>query len=468
MTDPTDLDLTETDADVAFPSASPNQYDDLTIDDDGDEEEGDEIGRTVRTRSADPEITSLFDKHKRGRLVAQPEFQRMYVWDRSKASRLIESALLDIPLPIVYLSEEPDGREYVIDGQQRLTSFFSFMDGSFPNGRVFKLQGLKVLPELNGLTFKELNEDAQDKVRYYTIRTITFTRDSDPDLKFEVFERLNTGSVQLNAQELRNCIYRGRYNTLLKELAQDETFRTVVGLRNQERRMKDVELVLRFAAFYHATYLKYKSPIKRFLNEDMERYRSLSDGEAADLRRAFSNAVHNVQALLGEHAFRRYYRGTEESAGYWETRKFNTSLYDVLMVTLAEVDKALLHRHLDSVREALIELMTDDQEFIDSILLSTSSVQAVRKRFDKWREALGRAMKGDRGEPRCFSLALKKELYETDPTCSICGNQIQTVDDAAVDHVEQYWAGGRTIPENARLTHRYCNWARSRTDVVGT
>ena len=97
MTDPTDLDLTETDADVAFPSASPNQYDDLTIDDDGDEEEGDEIGRTVRTRSADPEITSLFDKHKRGRLVAQPEFQRMYVWDRSKASRLIESALLDIP-----------------------------------------------------------------------------------------------------------------------------------------------------------------------------------------------------------------------------------------------------------------------------------------------------------------------------------------------------------------------------------
>ena len=445
---------------------TPDAYDDLDLDADDGDEETDDLGRVVRTRASDPEITSLYDKHKRGRLVAQPDFQRKYVWDRSKASRLIESALLDIPLPIVYLSEEPDGKEYVIDGQQRLTTFFSFIDGAFPGGRPFKLQGLKVLTELNGQTFADLDEQAQDKVRYYTLRTITFTKDSDPDLKFEVFERLNTGSVQLNPQELRNCIYRGPYNELLKELARDETFRSVVGLKNQERRMKDVELVLRFAAFYHASYLKYRSPMKRFLNEDMERFRAIADAQAAELRRAFSTAVHNVHALLGEHAFRRYYRGDDGTAGHWEPRRFNSSLYDVLMVTLADVDKATLHRHLDAVREALLALMTEDQDFIDAILLSTSSTQAVRKRFDKWRAALEAATKGDRREPRCFSIALKRELYHADPTCAICGQQIQALDDAAVDHVEQYWAGGRTIPENARLTHRYCNWARSRTDTV--
>jgi len=94
--------------------------------------------RSVYTDSADPEIESLYNKAKRGKLVVQPEFQRQFVWDTKRASRLLESALLDIPIPIIYISEEPDNKEYVIDGQQRLTSFFSFLDGSFP------LSGLKV------------------------------------------------------------------------------------------------------------------------------------------------------------------------------------------------------------------------------------------------------------------------------------------------------------------------------------
>jgi uncharacterized protein with ParB-like and HNH nuclease domain len=90
----------------------------------GEEIKLDEDKRTVLTKSSDPEITSLYEKWKRGRLVLQPEFQRKFVWDRKKASRLIESALLSVPLPLFYLAENADGREYVIDGQQRLTSFF--------------------------------------------------------------------------------------------------------------------------------------------------------------------------------------------------------------------------------------------------------------------------------------------------------------------------------------------------------
>jgi hypothetical protein len=107
-----------------------------------------------------------------------------------KRSVYTESALLGIPIPIIYISEEPDNKEYVIDGQQRLTSFFSFLDGSLPNKSEFKLTGLKVFRELNGKRYGELSDPLQDAIRYFKLRTVTFKRESDPNLKFEIFERL--------------------------------------------------------------------------------------------------------------------------------------------------------------------------------------------------------------------------------------------------------------------------------------
>ena len=421
--------------------------------------------RQLYTDKGDPEINSLYDDYKNGDLIIQPDFQRHFVWDAKKSSRLIESALLDIPLPVIYLSEEKDGKEYVIDGQQRLTAFFSFIDGKFPDGKDFKLTGLKVLTELNKKSFKDIDKKLQRKIRKTKIRTITFRKESEADLKFEIFERLNTGAVSLNDQELRNCIYRGPYNKLLKELSGNTDFMYLLGLRKPDKRVKDVELVLRFAAFYHFTYLNYKPPMRKFLNSDMEKYQYISVSEAAELRKAFKNAVTIIKSLLDNHAFKRFYKGDEKNPnGYWETKKFNASLYDILMYSFAKEDINKVYQNLDSIREALIHLMTNDQEFIDAIELSTSSVQAVTKRFDKWRLALQDIIGIAQKEPRCFSLKLKQELYDNDPTCSICGQRIQNIDDAAIDHIEQYWTGGKTIPENARLTHRYCNWSRPRKD----
>jgi hypothetical protein len=134
------------------------------------------------------------------------------------------------------------------------------------------------------------------------------------------------------------------------------------------------------------------------------------------------------------------------------------------MFSFAKQDKNTVYQNLDSIREGFIDLMTSDEEFITSIEKSTSSVQAVTTRFDKFRLMLQAITGIGRREPRCFSSAIKKELYEQDPTCTICGQRIQGIDDSAVDHIEQYWTGGKTIPENARLTHRYCNWARPRKD----
>lgn len=422
--------------------------------------------RRVYADQGDPEIESLYGKYKRGKLVVQSDFQRYFVWDTKKSSRLIESVLLDIPLPVIYLAEEQDGKEYVIDGQQRLTSFFSFIDGKLPNDtKDFQLVGLQVFNELNRKRFKDIDEAFQDKVRYCKIRTITFRKESDPNLKFEIFERLNTGSVSLNDQELRNCIYRGKYNNLLKSLAQDEDFKHLLGVKNTEKRMRDVELVLRFAAFYHATYLKYKPPIKTFLNKDMERHQFITEKDAEDLKNAFKNAVAIILSLLGKHAFKRFYKGTAKNPdGYWEPKKFNSSLYDVLMYTFSKTQKHAVYQHLDTIRESLIHLMANDREFIEAIELSTSSIQAVTKRFDKLRLTVQDIIGIARKEPRCFSLALKEELFETNPTCTICQQRIQHLDDAAIDHIEQYWQGGKTIPENARLSHRYCNWSRSRDD----
>ena len=428
--------------------------------------------RLVYTDQGDPEIDSLYRKWKKGILIIQPDFQRGFVWDISRASRLIESILLDIPLPVIYLSQEKDGKENVIDGQQRLTSFFSFIDGKLPDpelpfGKDFRLSKLNVFTELNGHFFKDLQEETQNKIQYYKIRTITFRKESASDLKFEVFERLNTGAVSLNDQELRNCIYRGSYNDLLWELSQEKTFKELLGIKKPERRMRDVELVLRFASFFHATYINYKPPIKTFLNNDMEKYQSISEKDAQNLRNAFKNSISIIKSLLNENAFKRFHKGNDRQPnGYWERKQFNASLYDILMDTFARLDKNTVYQNLDSIREAYIELMTNDQDFINSIELSTSSTQAIQARFKKWNTAIDNIFNVSHREPRCFSFHLKEQLFNTNAICAICNQHIIDIDDSSVDHVEQYWTGGKTIPENARLTHKYCNFARSRGQTL--
>jgi len=207
--------------------------------------------RRVYSDKADRSIFELYRQYQKGNLDLQPEFQRLQVWDNSKSSRLIESVLLEVPIPVIYLSEESDCKYSVIDGQQRLNAFFKFLENNL------RLSGLTILAELNGKRFQDLPKNLQDKFENATIRIIEIRKESDPDVKFEIFERLNTGSVQLNAQELRNCIYRGRYNELLKELSGTKDFQFLLGLEKPHNRMQDRELILRFFAFYHNTYLKY-------------------------------------------------------------------------------------------------------------------------------------------------------------------------------------------------------------------
>ncbi len=203
--------------------------DSLLQNDSGEEYEIPISERKIITQPSEPTISSLVDRIDKGKLEVRSFFQRQYVWERQPVikSRLIESVILNVPIPIIYTAEdERSGKELVIDGQQRLLTFHGFKNNQF------KLKGLTILKELNGYKFNDLSNandsvikelsgklgDLQDNFCDRPLRVVKILKESHPDIKFEIFERLNRGSTKLNDQELRNCIYRGNFNELLKKI----------------------------------------------------------------------------------------------------------------------------------------------------------------------------------------------------------------------------------------------------------
>lgn len=411
--------------------------------------------RRIVTEPQDLSLRELLNLEQEGELQLQPEFQRYYVFDDNKASRLVESALMSVPLPLVYLSEEADATMSVIDGQQRLTSFFRFLKNEF------SLRGLTILTEYNRLQFRDLPSEMQRMLRGSTLRCIIIKRESNPDIKFEIFERLNTGSVKLNDQELRNCIYRGRFNALLRELAADTEWLRLLGRPSPDNRMTDREMILRFLALF-LDMNQYQPPIKRFLNQAMEARREMSEPQAQQLRDLFRKTVTMVYSVFGDKAFKRFEPGYEgRPSGNWgaETR-INMALFDAVMTSFALYESRDIVPHVDAVREALLDLMATNRTFIDAITLGTSSRDRLLARTQIWNNRLREVLSDPQSEPRLFSRAFRRQLFENDSTCSICGQQISALDDAAVDHLIPYSLGGSTTPANGRLAHRYCNSAR--------
>jgi len=432
---------------------------------DQDEQEDEQIievpikVRKINSEKSDESIFNLCRRHQKGNLDLQPEYQRQKVWDDTKSSRLIESVLLKVPIPVIYLSEEPDNKYSVIDGQQRLHAFIRFHKNELT------LRGLTILTDLNGKKFEELPDEIQNRFEDAKIHVIEILKESDPDVKFDIFERLNTGAVPLNAQELRNCVYRGSYNRLINELSEDKDFLFLLGLKNPHERMQDRELVLRFLAFYHNTYLKYTSSMKRFLNKEIEQHKNLNQQEEAELKNTFRKSVRLTKTVFGDKAFKRFIAGSvKDSNGNWE-KKLNKGLFDIIMFGFTNYEDNQIVPKSDMIREELLLFMTHDESFINSISGSgTDNKDKIFTRFDICIHALNEIIGILEHGQRSFSLEYKEQLFRSNPTCLICGQRINVLDDAEVDHIEQYWKGGETIPSNARLTHRYCNRTRIRND----
>lgn len=273
---PADQDLGETDdnEDFSFPPAE----------------------RRVITQPLDLSVQTLQEQWGSKQLVL-PDIQREYVWDNAKASRLIESLLLNIPIPVLYFAETDEAKYEIFDGHQRVRSIVNYLGGLYP------LSGLAVLREYRGLRYLELPDREQRFLRMRTLRTILISIDSHPNMKFEIYERLNTGSISLNAQELRNSIYRGPFNDLLHELANLSSFRVLIGTKLPRKRMVDEEAILRFFAMREKLGA-YKTPLKKFLNEFMSTVRSADSQKIEAYRAAFIRAVDTAAELLGQSAFR--------------------------------------------------------------------------------------------------------------------------------------------------------------------
>lgn len=253
--------------------------------------------RRLITQPLDLSVQTLCDHWKEGLLIL-PDMQREYLWDNGKASRLIESLLLNIPIPVLYFSETDDAKYEIFDGHQRTKSIVRYINNEFP------LVGLPVLSEHKSKRFHELPQKDQRFLRMRTLRVILITNDSHPNMKFEIYERLNTGSILLNAQELRKSIYRGHLNDLLSDLAKSAIFRSLIGTKMPRARMVDEEMILRFLAM-RDRLPTYRPSLKRFLNTYANEQKSKSKLDLSPLDTEFHRAVQNIDQYLGANsAFR--------------------------------------------------------------------------------------------------------------------------------------------------------------------
>lgn len=262
--------------------------------------------RKVLIQQYDYAVRQLVDMVVEGELKLNPDYQRLYRWESEKASRFVESILMNIPVPVVYFAEEADGNFSVIDGQQRLTSLLNFIRPE--PGEELTLSGLKLRPDLNDKKFTDLNRIDRSAITKRPIRCIVVLNESDQALKFEVFERLNTGSSSLTEQEVRNSIYHGNFNSLIKSLAQNSDFLEMVALPDlHKRNMKAEELILRFFAYRDLEEATdYPGNYTEYLNIHMEQNRSLTSSKRAELEKLFVDTIQLVKKTLGPGiAFRR-------------------------------------------------------------------------------------------------------------------------------------------------------------------
>lgn len=321
---------------------------------------------------ADQGLLSLASLVDSGAIDVSPRFQRRDRWDAEKQSRLVESFLTNIPVPPVYLAEDAArlGSYAVIDGKQRLTAIATFFAGKLV------LRGLTRLTSLNGLTYRTLPDGIRTALGMKNLRVTTLLRQSNEDLKHEVFLRLNTGGEVLNPQEIRNVAYRGPLNDLVYELAENAFLRTqfkvVPPSSPAFRRMTDAEMVLRFFALSD-TWLHSNSDLRFSLDRFMQIHRFASAPELSELHARFGACIETAEAVWGESAFKR--PGRDQALA---------GLYDAQMIALAEltpVQRASLVGKREAAQKSVSSLF-DTREFDESVRQATNTPSRLRYRTE--------------------------------------------------------------------------------------
>ncbi|MGA7776978.1 MAG: DUF262 domain-containing protein [Paraburkholderia sp.] len=352
------------------------------IDADDETPDPDEIpvrDRRVFTQPYDLVVESLMEQIKGETIFLRPiserpNFQRRYVWSNTLASKLIESILLNVPIPPCYLSQNEEFELDVIDGQQRLFSIYRFLNNQFP------LSGLEVLTELNQSRFHEMPLKMQRQLKTHTLRCILITNESHPEIKFDVFERLNTNTVPLNSQELRNCIYRGALNDLLANVVAYQPWLKILGKVKPDIRMRDEELALRFFAFHLHGVESYRTPQKHWLNEVAKAGARYSPEKIQDLSEVWYRSIDtSLQLFEPKECFRR-----DQGA---KAKAVNRALFDLIMHFATQASAKNVATIRDSFRERYYALL-ENGEFSDLINRAVDHTKRTKRRFELWNDAM--------------------------------------------------------------------------------
>ncbi len=319
----------------------------------------------ISSYGLDFDVEGIVRRYQRGDIEV-PGFQRGYIWTKPQASRFVESLLLGLPVPGIFLYREDDTRKLtVIDGQQRIRTLDYFCKGTFGDGKPFKLRGLSPESRFSEAGYDSLVHEDRRKLNDSVIHATIIRQEKPEDdgsSKYFVFERLNTGGTWLLPQEIRSAIYAGNFCELLAELNKNESWRKLFG--KPHKRKRDEELILRFFALYY-DYAEYGSSMVGFLNEFMKRNQTLSDERKQEFQYVFCSTTKTILEKLGERAFRLQ-------------TTLNAALLDSTMVGVAKRLEG------GKIRECLTTYNTEllkDPEYLTSVTERTSRKERVNTRI---------------------------------------------------------------------------------------
>ncbi len=319
----------------------------------------------ISSYGAEYTVDTIRQRMERGRFVV-PDFQRNFVWDRKKASRFIESLLLGLPVPSIFLyKDEGKGLHLIVDGQQRLITLMRFFKGFFGE-RKFRLYG--VAEPWNGKTIDDLSESEREALEDAIIHTIVFKQESPPGSNnsiFHVFERLNSGGMILNPQEIRNSVNYGNFVELLKDCNNVESWRQIYGPKH--KRMKDCELILRFFALFFKGD-EYQKPMRDFLDKFMWEYRDIDDQYSRTMYDLFEESINYVVGGLGKSAFR-------------PERALNAAVFDAVMVNVANIISAKKVLPQKDDFRSMYQAMLSDEDFQAAYTSATSDEENLKARL---------------------------------------------------------------------------------------
>lgn len=346
-----------------------NEPDELDVDEVFEEPEA-YVTYDIASYPSDLTLSVLSEMWKNGDIEI-PDFQRSFVWKIDQSSLLIESFLLGLPVPQIFFYVDEYNKNLVIDGQQRLLSVVYFLEGYFGSEsihgkkQVFRLTGLDDRSPYAKKRFVDLDEASQRKLKNAVLRAINIRQlnpKEEHTSKYHIFERLNTGGTPLKPQEILNCVFRGQFASLLKELNADSNWRKILGRETFDKHQKDVELLLRVFALSQ-TWLEYEKPMKEYLNVAMDQNSSGTTQKVKWFADRFTHTTKLIVEKLGPKPF--HIRGP-----------LNSSALDSVLCTILEN----LEKMPNNLGERY-EQLKSDEFFSNATFYGTSDVGVVHTRF---------------------------------------------------------------------------------------